>query len=153
MIVLTAEQAAAIREHAERTYPEECCGVLIGRADGELLRIELVREIANVHEDERRRRFLLDPRQHLAAQKEARARGLAVIGVYHSHPDHPATPSEHDRLHAWPNLRYLIVAVEHGAAGELTAWILADDSSAMLPEPLTDEPRRDQSAVVGGAAD
>ena len=153
MIVLTPEQAAAIREHAERTYPEECCGVLIGRAGDEPLRVELVREIANVHEDERRRRFLLDPRQHLAAQKEARSRGLAVIGVYHSHPDHPAQPSEHDRLHAWPNLRYLIVSVERGRAGEITAWTLADDGSAMLPEPLTVEPRRDQSAVVGGAAD
>lgn len=153
MIVLAPEQAAAIRAHAERTYPEECCGVLIGRADGEPLRVELVREIANVHEDERRRRFLLDPRQHLAAQKEARARGLAVIGVYHSHPDHAAQPSEHDRRHAWPNLRYLIVAVERATAGEITAWTLADEGSAMRPEPLAVEPRRDQSAVGGGDPD
>jgi proteasome lid subunit RPN8/RPN11 len=153
VIVLTPQQAAALRAHAERTYPEECCGVLIGRADGEPLRVELVREIANVHEGERRRRFLLDPRQHLAAQKEARSRGLAVIGVYHSHPDHASTPSEHDRLHAWPNLRYLIVTVERGTATEITSWTLADDGSAMLPEPLAVEPRRDHSAVVGGAAD
>ena len=153
MIVLTPRQAAAIRAHAERTYPEECCGVLIGGAGVEPPRVELVREIANVHEDERRRRFLLDPRQHLVAQKEARSRGLAVIGVYHSHPDHAAQPSEHDRRHAWPNLRYLIVAVEHGTAGEITAWTLSTDGSAMLPERLAVEPRRDQSVVADGVED
>ena len=153
MIVLTPEQTAAIRTHAERSYPEECCGVLIGRADVEPLRVELVREIANAHEDERRRRFLLDPREHLAAQKEARARGQSVIGVYHSHPDHAPQPSDHDRRHAWPNLRYLIVAVEQGTAGEIAAWTLADDGSAMLPEPLAVEPGRDQSAVVDGDSD
>ena len=136
MIVLAPDHAAAIRAHAERTYPEECCGVLIGRADGEPPRVALVREIANVHDEERRRRFLLDPREHLSAQKEARARGLAVIGVYHSHPDHPAQPSEHDRQHAWPNLHYVIVAVEHGKAGEITSWTLSEDCSVMQPERL-----------------
>lgn len=153
MIVLTPEQAAAIRAHTERAHPEECCGVLIGRAGAEPQRVELVREIANVHEEERRRRFLLDPRQHLAAQKEARARGLQVIGVYHSHPDHSAQPSEHDRVHAWPNLCYLIVAVERGTAGEMTAWSLAEDGSVMRPERLVVAPRRDQSAVGDGDED
>jgi proteasome lid subunit RPN8/RPN11 len=110
--------------------------VLLGRAGVEPPRIELLREIQNVHEEERRRRFLIDPRQFLAAEKEARTRGLAVLGVYHSHPDHPAQPSEHDRQHAWPNLHYVIVAVERGAAGEMTSWTLSEDRSAMRPERL-----------------
>jgi len=134
MIALAPEHAEAIRAHGRRTYPEECCGVLLGRNGGEVPRIELVRAIDNVHDGERRRRFLVAPADYLAAEREGRTRGLAVLGFYHSHPDHPAEPSLFDREHAWPNLHYLILAVAAGEPGELTSWRLAEDRRAMRPE-------------------
>jgi len=136
MIYLTREHADAIRDHGRRTYPEECCGVLLGTNGSEVPRVSMLLPIENVHEEERRRRFLIDPRDYLAAEREARARGLVVLGIYHSHPDHPAQPSEHDRKHAWPNLHYVIVAVAQGEPGEMTSWVLSDDRAAMRPERL-----------------
>ena len=117
--------------------------MLLGRA-GEVPRVEAVRPIANVREDERRRRFLIDPRDYLTVEREARARGLDVLGFYHSHPDHPAVPSDFDRLHAWPNLHYVILAVAGGHPGELTSWRLSEDRTAMQPEPVA------MTAVIDG---
>jgi proteasome lid subunit RPN8/RPN11 len=136
VITLSVEHLDAIREHGRRAYPEECCGVLLGRNGDVAPQVETLRAIDNVHADERSRRFLIDPRDYLAAEREARARGLVVLGIYHSHPDHPAQPSEHDREHAWPNLHYLILAVGRGEPGELTSWVLSDDRLTMRPERL-----------------
>lgn len=137
MIALGERQEAAIREHGRATYPEECCGALLGRLQGEVSVVEAVEAIDNVGEEERRRRFLVDPRDYLAVEREARLRGLEVLGFYHSHPDHPAAPSEFDRQHAWPNLLYVIVAVAGGSPAEMTCWRLSEDRAAMLPEPIT----------------
>jgi proteasome lid subunit RPN8/RPN11 len=136
VITLSVEQLSAIREHGRSAYPEECCGVLLGHNGDGPPRVETLRAIDNVHAEERRRRFLIDPRDYLAAEREARERGLAVVGIYHSHPDHPAQPSQHDREHAWPNLHYLILAVGRGEPGELTSWVLSDDRATMRPERL-----------------
>ena len=137
MIALTAEHVAAIRAHASRTYPEECCGLLLGRVEGDAARVEQVRATANAHQGERGRRFLVDPRDHLAAQREARASGLTVLGSYHSHPDHPARPSEDDRREAWPNLHYVIVGVARGVPGEISSWTLAGEGGALRAERLS----------------
>jgi proteasome lid subunit RPN8/RPN11 len=139
VIVLAEPHAAAIRDHGRRTYPEECCGVLLG-SNGTVPRVEAVRAIDNVRQDERQRRFLIDPRDYLAAEREARERGLEVLGFYHSHPDHPAEPSTYDRLHAWPNLHYVIVAVAAGEPGEMTSWLLAEDRATMRPERIAGRP-------------
>ena len=136
MIRLSAAHVDAIRDHGRRAYPEECCGVLLGRGDGAAAEVRAVRAAANAHDGGRARRFTIAPGDYLAAEREARRLGLAVLGFYHSHPDHPARPSEHDRLHAWPNLHYVIVAVAAGEPGEITSWLLAEDRSAMEPEPL-----------------
>ena len=141
MIALAEDHAAAIREHGRQAYPEECCGALLGHEEEGDLVVEAVRAIDNVREDERRRRFLVDPKDYLAVEREARLQGLTVLGFYHSHPDHPAKPSEFDRLHAWPNLSYLIVSVAEGAPEEMTCWRLSDDRAAMLPLAIT-SPRR-----------
>ena len=136
MIALTAGHSTAIREHGRRTYPEECCGALLGRFVDGVPTVELVRPIANVREDARGRRFLVDPHDYLQVEQEADRRALAVLGFYHSHPDHPAAPSDFDRKHAWPNLHYLIVAVDAGAPRELTSWLLSEDRSIMREEPI-----------------
>jgi proteasome lid subunit RPN8/RPN11 len=110
--------AGAIRAHGRETYPHECCGFLLG-APGE------VREIArasNAREDSPQNRYLIPPIEFVRVQRDADARGLDVIGFYHSHPDHPARPSAFDREHAWPGYAYLIAAVESGLPGELRGF-------------------------------
>ena len=127
-VVLTAEQRAAIDRHAEATYPDECCGVILGRQiDGKRIVEELV-EIENQWDEvERRRRFLITPKQYMQAEKQATAAGLDLLGFYHSHPDAPARPSDFDREHAWPFYSYLIAGVSKGKTVDLTAWQLKDD--------------------------
>ena len=137
MIALRESEVAAIRAHGRETYPDECCGALLGRLQGEVAVVEAVEAIRNVREtEERRRRFLVDPRDYLAIEREASRRGLEVLGFYHSHPDHPAAPSAFDRLHAWPNLHYLILSVADGEPIELTSWLLSEDRSMMGSEPI-----------------
>jgi proteasome lid subunit RPN8/RPN11 len=127
--------------------------VLLGTtAEGDAL-VAAVRPIDNVRQDERRRRFLIDPRDYLAAEREAGTRGLELLGFYHSHPDHPARPSDFDRIHAWPHLHYVIVAVDRGEPGEVTSWLLREDRTAMDQEPVArDETVRTANATPQRAA-
>jgi proteasome lid subunit RPN8/RPN11 len=82
-----------------------------------------------------RNRLSLDPDQ-LRVEKDARAKGLEVLGYYHSHPDHPARPSIYDREHAWPWYSYVIVSAERGSAKDLTCWVLAEDEGSFCLEPV-----------------
>src|SRR6187551_2977568 len=111
--------ARQIEAEGEAGYPNEICGMLIGRdvRDGNVTRrlVERLVPGRNVFEaDEQYHRFSIDPRQQMKAEREAEAEGKVVLGFYHSHPDHPARPSEYDREHAWPFYSYVIVAVESG---------------------------------------
>lgn len=126
-LVMIPRHSMAIERHAEAAYPEECCGVLIGRPLGDEPGhlVEQILPARNDHEEGRDRRFVISPEVVLAAHKQARAKGQEVIGYYHSHPDHPARPSAFDREHAWPGVSYLIVSVDRGKAGELKSWRLA----------------------------
>jgi proteasome lid subunit RPN8/RPN11 len=118
-----------IRAHAARDYPFECCGALLGTASGDEKTVETIRPLTNVHEEGHERRYLVSPEEMLALEKEARATRRIVLGFYHSHPDHPAQPSEYDRTHAWPFYSYVIVAVVNGSPTDLTCWTLSDDGA------------------------
>ena len=98
-----------IHQHAIETYPHECCGALFGDAASN--RIISAQPLPNTTEEGPRRRFLVRPADYLAAERGAKAAGLELIGFYHSHPDHPARPSQHDLDHAWPNFHYVIASV------------------------------------------
>jgi proteasome lid subunit RPN8/RPN11 len=126
----------AIRRHGEATYPEECCGFLLGTAAGAETAVERTVAVENERPDSRHNRFVIQPETVLAAHKEARALGLEVVGYYHSHPDHPARPSEFDREHAWPGLSYLIVAVANGKAQDARSWRLSDDRERFEEEEV-----------------
>ncbi|CAN5637741.1 M67 family metallopeptidase [soil metagenome] len=129
-VVLTSDQRAAIDRHAEATYPDECCGIMLGRQVDRQRVIERLIEIANEWDsEERRRRFLITDRQYMQAEKQARQAGLDLLGFYHSHPDAPARPSEFDREHAWPFYSYLIAGVADGKTVDLTGWQLRNDRS------------------------
>lgn len=145
-------QLESIHAHGEREYPNECCGMLLGRADGDSKEVLEVVPLRNLRHDSaraqdllplddpgresERNRFLIDPLDQLRVEKDARSRGLDVLGYYHSHPDHPARPSNYDREHAWPWYSYIILSVERGRAGEMTSWVLSEDRARFDPEPL-----------------
>ncbi|MGH7564290.1 MAG: M67 family metallopeptidase [Gemmatimonadota bacterium] len=130
-ITLSPEHPSIIRRHAETGYPLEVCGFLLGRMDAAAgdFSVHKVRPAVNRRGDRSTRRYRIDPDDYRAAEHQAAELGCEVVGIYHSHPDAPARPSEYDREHAWPNSAYLILTVEAGGAGILTAWLLAEDRS------------------------
>ena len=125
-----------IREYGRASYPHECCGLLLGNSNHTTKAATALRPVLNRRQDTPQNRYLIAPEDWLAAERETRKLGLDIIGVYHSHPDHPARPSEFDREHAFPFYSYIIVSVASGEAAELTSWTLRDDRSEFDPEEL-----------------
>jgi len=138
---ISGHLAEKIRAHGVETYPNECCGALLGR-DGDAAHAEAAREVlalfplVNRRDDSPRNRFSVTAEDVLEADKAAQAQGLEVIGWYHSHPDHPARPSQYDQDHAWPWYSYIIVSVHHGSPQDMTSWRLSDDRQAFSPESI-----------------
>ncbi|MFI5173472.1 MAG: Mov34/MPN/PAD-1 family protein [Terriglobia bacterium] len=133
---VTSEQVKRIKEHARNTYPNECCGALVGftSGDGEKEVKEVV-QLPNSYEKEmaaalgidenergRRNRYVIDPRHLFETEKQARSKSMSIIGFYHSHPDHPAAPSRYDLHVASSGYSYVIVSVKQGQPGEITCW-------------------------------
>ncbi|MBC6473193.1 MAG: M67 family metallopeptidase [Hormoscilla sp. GM102CHS1] len=134
----------AIQGDAESRYPSECCGLLLGKMSGDVKTIREVLPTENSWDDSvaetfseitgsgklgttRRERYSIAPDTLLKVQKQVRDRDLDIIGVYHSHPDHPAVPSEFDRALAWEEYSYIIVSVLQGEAADLRSWCLDGD--------------------------
>ena len=148
-IELNLESSNRIEQHAAEAYPNECCGFLLGREENGSRVVVEVAPIQNAWqsmennpyevrpEDSLKNRSLVDPKDYLRIDREARQKGLDIISFYHSHPDHPARPSEFDRKHALPFLIYVILAVEKGIPREMTAWLLSEDGTRFLPEDLS----------------
>jgi proteasome lid subunit RPN8/RPN11 len=148
-ITLTSDVLAAIRAHGRETYPDECCGALIGR-DGAIAEAYA---LPNTTEEGPRRRFLVRPADYRAAEARAAAAGRELLGFYHSHPDHPARPSQYDLDHAWPFFSYVIVSVRDGEPGDVRSWRLRDDRSQFDEESLGDQnPYPDTAASLHGQA-
>jgi proteasome lid subunit RPN8/RPN11 len=124
-----------IREHGRQKYPEECCGALLGRG-GDPARVSRVERIENARGSERARRYEVSPEDYLRLEKLAEAKGLDLLGFYHSHPDHPAAPSAYDREHAFPFFHYLVCAVASGRPGEITAWVLSEERGGFEREEI-----------------
>jgi proteasome lid subunit RPN8/RPN11 len=125
-IVVDREVDDAIRRHGEETYPHECCGAMVGRNG----RVTATVPLPNTTEEGPRRRFLVRPSDYRLAESRATELSGELLGFYHSHPDHPARPSQYDLDHAWPTFAYIIVAVGAGQAGDMTVWWLKDDRSS-----------------------
>ena len=140
MLKLTAPHKAAIAQHGEQDYPHECCGLLIGRFEPDGTKVVLeTYPISNAREETaKRNRFLIRPEELMRGERYARGRKLDVVGVYHSHPDHPAQPSQYDLDHALPVWSYIIVAVAHGRAGEMNSFEMAADRSRFRAEQKID---------------
>jgi proteasome lid subunit RPN8/RPN11 len=147
---MSHDVAERIRRHGAETFPHECCGALLGRDSGAAERLSArdetpskeTREVlelfplVNRRDDSPRNRFAVTADDVRDAEKAASQHGLEVIGWYHSHPDHPARPSDFDREHAWPWYSYVIVSVMAGKPADMTSWRLNDDRLNYSPEGI-----------------
>ncbi len=136
MLNLNHTSLHKVKVHATQTYPEECCGVLLGTERNGERQVCDVLEIRNTKDDQRTRRYLISPEDYRQAEVFAANEGVQVLGLYHSHPDHPAQPSQFDLDHALPWFSYVIVSVENNVAGTIRSWRLRDDRSAFDEEEL-----------------
>ena len=145
-LTVTADVDRAIRRHGQETYPHECCGALVGKNG----HVTDVVQLPNTTEEGPRRRFLVRASDYRLAERRSGEMGAELLGFYHSHPDHPARPSQYDLDHAWPTFAYIIISVVDGDAalpgrsagvrrasldngakpGDMTVWYLKDDRSS-----------------------
>ncbi len=134
---LSTELIERIHAHGEQAYPEEGAGLLLGLDRSGNRQVVEILPLTNSREDNaRHNRYLITPLDMLEGEKEAIRLGLDVIGVFHSHPDHPNRPSEFDREWAMPWFSYLITSVHQGKAQESRSWRLQDDRSEFIEERL-----------------
>ncbi|MCU0543349.1 MAG: M67 family metallopeptidase [Oscillatoriaceae cyanobacterium Prado104] len=148
-IALSNSHISSIRTHAESTYPCECCGLLLGRVAGDVKTLVEVLPVQNAWVSEAEecwpeqkqltetRRYAISPTDMLKAMKYGRDRSWEIIGIYHSHNDCPAVPSEFDRAGAWPQYSYIIVSVIQGSSTDLYSWILDGEGNFRSEEILT----------------
>jgi proteasome lid subunit RPN8/RPN11 len=142
---LSLTHLQAMQAHAQRSYPNECCGLLTGRLNATAKQVTAIHPMENswspdvaqelgddpnIHQT---RRYWIDPAEMLAVWRTARTQGLDMIGIYHSHPDHPSVPSECDRRLAWPQYSYLIFSVRQGTMHSYESWQL-DEQHHFQPE-------------------
>lgn len=136
-LVISKEILSAIHQNGEGAYPEEGAGLMLGKAEDGQKWVERILPLVNTREDTaRHNRYRLDPQDYLRGEMEAAKLGLDVLGVFHSHPDHPDRPSEFDREWAMPWFSYLITSVQEGKAIESRSWLLAEDRSAFSEEEM-----------------
>ena len=137
MIELNQSIIAAITNHAERDYPHECGGMLIGRfEDGKKIVFETY-PLENAREEEaRHNRVLILPKDVLRAEFYAREKKLDVVGYYHSHPDDRAVPSRYDLDHALPVWSYVIASVLNGKVDDIASWEMENDRSRFNEEEI-----------------
>ena len=125
-----------IHDHATEAYPEECAGALVGIDSGGIKGVVNVWRAENTHEEERSRRFLIEPLAVKKFEEQAEEQDMGLLGFYHSHTDHPAEPSEYDREHAWPGYSYVIASVSAANVEDVRSWTLKDDRSGYDEEPI-----------------
>ena len=119
-----------------KSFPNECCGFLYGKESGEDRLITKAVPVVNSKEGDQKRRFEISPFEYMKAEQYALANDLTLLGVYHSHPNHPAIASVHDHAKAMPYFSYVIVSVMDGQIDDIKSWRLTDDGKKMFEEPV-----------------
>ncbi len=127
MLHISRKTEIEILADALRSFPDECCGFMFGTENGEERTISEIQIVNNAKVGDKRRRFAITPFDYMKAEQYAEANNLLLLGVYHSHPNHPSVPSEHDRVVAQPYFSYLIIAVRENEFVSLQSWRLNDD--------------------------
>ena len=141
-LIMNEGQAMEIRRHGEKDYPHETCGLIAGSKQGDRTIVTRLVPLTNTRTDSAHNRYNIDPDQYRQMEKELDAAGLEIVGIFHSHPDHPAEPSEYDRERALPWWSYVIVSVREGRAAEIKSWRLADDRRVFNEEPIMHQERK-----------
>jgi proteasome lid subunit RPN8/RPN11 len=140
IITWHAGAKGAAESHARASYPQECCGILVGKNDQDGVAIIQAIAADNVAAVERQQdRYVIDPLAILRADRNARDKGMEIVGFYHSHPDHPAIPSATDSELAWPAYVYVIVRVESDRVAEIRAWRWPREGSPPMACPMREE--------------
>ena len=135
MIEIKKNHIDQTKEHAQKDYPYECCGILLGKFENGEKTVTQVLEISNEKEEENRHnRYLIPSSKILETELYAIKNGLDIVGFYHSHPDHSAVPSAYDVEHALPVYSYLIVSVYAAKAVDFTISVLSADRSKFEKE-------------------
>jgi len=124
MLFLSSRARTDLERWASQGYPHETCGVLVGENLDDAVRVERAVRGRNLAVERARERYELDPGDFVAADLAARAAGRSIVGIWHSHPDHPAEPSETDRAAAWKGWSFLILAVGAAGVGAVRSWRL-----------------------------
>lgn len=135
-VTIPTSEMSIITNHAKTTYPEECCGFLLG-VDGQIRKIQRVCATQNMNQESREKRYNIHPKELIRADEEARKSNMNLIGIYHSHPDAPAQPSKFDLDHAWPWYTYLVLSVQRGEPKDVAAWLLSEDRSSFDQDDLS----------------
>lgn len=136
MLRLTQDDLGQIKEVAQRSYPHECCGILIGSVQRGNKVVSRFVAVENQRTDSPANRYLIPPEVVQQVEGQVRRTGEEIVGFFHSHPDVSAQPSNYDRDHAWPWYSYVIVSVKKRQAAEILNWQLKEDRSGFEPETL-----------------
>ena len=136
MIRLKSADIEEIKQIAQKTYPHECCGVMVGSVEDGVKTVTQLIPAENQRTDSPANRYLITPDLLNELEKKLKGTDRAIVGFFHSHPDVPARPSTYDQDHAWPWYSYVIVSVNKGEAGEIHNWKLKDDRSAFDAEKM-----------------
>ena len=136
MIRLKSADIEEIKQIAQKTYPHECCGVMVGSVENGVKTVTELILAENQRTDSPATRYLITPDLLNGLEKKLKGTDRAIVGFFHSHPDVPAQPSTYDQDHAWPWYSYVIVSVNRGQAGEILNWKLRDDRSAFDAEKM-----------------
>ena len=138
-MILELDQATlkSIQSHGEASYPDEGAGLLLGAHEGEVRQVRAIYTLKNTREDvARHNRYLLTPQDYARGEQEAARLGWDLVGVFHSHPDHPSQPSDFDREWAMPWFSYMITSIENGHTASTRSWRLAEDRSRFEEETI-----------------
>ena len=140
MIKIPAPVLREIYDHTEASYPNECCGLMIGTTDPQKNHtVHTFRTCRNLNVERSRDRYLMDPKDQLRVQREFEDSPWDIIGIYHSHPDHPSRPSQTDTDAAFEGYSYVIISVQKGTVASAQSWVLNDAEKKFYEEPLVSE--------------
>jgi proteasome lid subunit RPN8/RPN11 len=154
MIRIDPQAWRVMVQHARMTYPKECCGILRG-AEGEVREIVEAIPCENVYTGDQKDRFLVDPKQLLAAEKKEFADGLSVLGFYHSHPDCGAYFSDTDRTNTWSHYSNVVLSVRNGEFADAACFRVNEDRTKAIPEEMSygEDSDSDRAAAVHGRSE
>ncbi|MCF6158399.1 MAG: M67 family peptidase [wastewater metagenome] len=135
LLFIDASKLHDIEKHVKENYPLECCGLLVGRNNPEKRIIE-VYPVKNKNTERTHDRYEIDGKEFAYIDRETAKRGLQILGIYHSHPDHPAVPSAFDTERAWFGYSYMIIAIEQGEKTEIRSWIYREEKKQFEEEEI-----------------